>query len=82
MDPLLIALSALAVVLALAVGFVAGRVGRGGAASARFEDAVLRAETVVERTESEAEQLQARAEAERLEVATTTGRASAPSGPS
>ncbi|MEM0961651.1 MAG: ribonuclease Y [Bacteroidota bacterium] len=67
MDPLLL-FAASGMVLAGAVGFMAGRVVRGGAASARFDAATTRAEAAAERTESEASRLRERAEADRAEV--------------
>ena len=63
-------LTALGVALALAAGFVAGRVGKGGAASARFEEAAARAERAAALAESEAERLRERSEADRAETAT------------
>ena len=45
-DPLAFALLAVGAVLVFAVGFVSSRVGRGGAASAQFEAATLRAEAL------------------------------------
>ena len=47
-DPLAFALLAVGAVLVFAVGFVSSRVGRGGAASAQFEAATLRAEALAE----------------------------------
>ena len=70
MDPLTLALAALGVVLALAVGFVGARVGRGGTAAAAFEDATQRAEALTARTEAEAVRFQERAEAAQAELVT------------
>ncbi len=69
MDPLSLSLAALGVALALAVGFVGGRVGRGGAAAAQFEDAAQRAEALAARTEAEADRFQERADAATAELA-------------
>ena len=70
MDPLSLALAAVGVVLALAVGFVGARVGRGGGAAAQFEDAARRAEDVAARTEAEAGRFRERTEAAEAELAT------------
>ena len=69
MTPLALALTALAVVLALVVGFVGGRVGRAGSASARFEDATRQAEEAAARAEAEAERFRADADAARADLA-------------
>lgn len=66
MDPLVLA--ALGVVLALAVGFIAGRIQSARAASAQFETAAARASAAADRTEAEAARLHERAEAEHAEV--------------
>ena len=55
MDPLALALSVVGCTLALGAGFVGGRVGRGGAAGARFEAAAAAAEAAAARAEAEAE---------------------------
>ncbi len=57
MTPLALALTALGVALALAVGFVGGRAGRASTARARFEDATRVAEAAAARAETEAERL-------------------------
>jgi ribonuclease Y len=69
MDPLSLALAAVGVVLALAVGFVGARVGRGGVAAAQFEAAAAQAEAVAARAEAEVEHFQERAEAAQAELA-------------
>ncbi len=70
MDPLSLTLAVVGVALALAVGFVGGRVGRGGAAAAQFEAAATRAEAAAARAEAEAGHFQERAEAAQAELAT------------
>ena len=70
MIPLAPALTALAVVLALIVGFVGGRVGRAGSASGRFEDAARQAEEAAARAEADAERFRADADAARADLTT------------
>ena len=55
MDPLALLLVLASVTLALAVGFVGARLGRGGEAGARFDDAAREAEAAAARAEAEAE---------------------------
>ena len=55
MDPLALLLTVASVTLALAVGFVGARLGRGGAAGARFEEAAHEAEAAADRADAEAE---------------------------
>ncbi|WP_420455648.1 ribonuclease Y [Rubrivirga sp.] len=69
MDLLSLALAALGVALALAVGFVGGRVGRGEAAAVRFRDAARQAEDVAARAEADAARFQERADVAQAELA-------------
>ena len=55
MDPLALLLAVTAATLALAVGFVGARLGRGGEAGERFEEAAREAEAAADRAEAEAE---------------------------
>ena len=69
MDPLALALAMLGVVLALAAGFVGGRVGRAGSAHARFEDAARQAEAAAARAETDAERFRTDSETLRADLA-------------
>ena len=69
MEPLTVALAALGAVLALAVGFVGGRVRGGGVAGARFEEAARRADELAARAEAEAGRVRERAEAAHADLA-------------
>ena len=55
MEPLALTLAVIGVALALTVGFVSGRIGRGGEAATRFHDAAREAEAAAARAEAEAE---------------------------
>ena len=55
MDPLALLLATTAATLAIAVGFVGARLGRGGEAGARFDAAAAEAEAAAARAEAEAE---------------------------
>ncbi len=69
MDPATLALAVVAAALALAVGFVGGRLGRGGVAADRFDEAARQAETAAERAEAEAARFREHTDAARADMA-------------